>query len=201
MSFMVYRFSRGRRWWTRSCTQSASPTVWRSSLWKTQDSNRRFLSVWYHHQSPHNSIVHCAFVFSPCSPCPIWSTRLLHHLSFSPLLCSFLSFSYPLFHLSLRAHLFPQTHSYKLFDRCCCVDLRNSVSPPFFSLSTSTVHLLPLISCLPVAVVLCLHWNIRKLVYEHSSLRLSFRSAPACNSSTGRDTCRKFCIKFIGHLR
>lgn len=34
--------SRGRRWWTRFSTQSASPTVWKSSLWRTQDSNRRF---------------------------------------------------------------------------------------------------------------------------------------------------------------
>lgn len=36
---------RGQRWWTRSCTQSASPTAWRSSLWRMQDSNRRFPST------------------------------------------------------------------------------------------------------------------------------------------------------------
>lgn len=40
--FFFLFVSRGRRQWTRFCTQSASPTVWRSSPWRTQDSNRRF---------------------------------------------------------------------------------------------------------------------------------------------------------------
>lgn len=129
--------SRGRRWWTRFSTQSASPTVWRSSLWRMQDSNRRF---------PRSRHLLFNLISSPClllTPSP------LKHSSTSPLLTfplppafslpsPLLLFLHPLFSLpSISSHLLTLAHHPPFLG---CLDLSNFASPPF-SLPLTSLNL------------------------------------------------------------
>lgn len=81
-SYYIFLFvSRGQRWWTRFCTQSASQTVWRSSLWKMQDSNRRFPLPWHYCQP-----CHLLWFNLLSSPVLLLTPSPLRHSSHSPLL-------------------------------------------------------------------------------------------------------------------
>lgn len=141
-------FVRGRRWWIKFCTPSASPTVWRSSLWRMQDSNRTFSSS--SSALPVTSLLYdvisSPFLLltpspvkhlptSPSLPFPILVSLCLSphfslpslvsppHLSFSHLLTSSAVLTFPilslLFFLSLTSHLTSTLSSSK--DLCVCL--------------------------------------------------------------------------------
>lgn len=100
---------RGRRWWTRFSTQSASPTAWRSSRWRTQGSNRRFPLSWHILLVESNFLSHLllAPVAPLCRTLPLLLSpfHLTSHLTSAAVLTSSSSasppFSLPLSSLSL----------------------------------------------------------------------------------------------------
>lgn len=103
-------FPRGLRWWTRFSTQSASPTAWRSSRWRTQGSNRRFPLPWHLLLVESNFLSHLllAPVAPLCHTLPLLLSpfQLTSHLPSAAILTSASSVSPPfsllLSSLSLR---------------------------------------------------------------------------------------------------